>query len=253
VKNKFEATKGFNLVELLVVIAVIAILAALLFPAISAAKAKARRTVCYNNLRQINLGVRMYCDDWNDRSPATNDVWKSYKGFMKNYVGLDGASSSRDRLFACPADTFYYDRSATFRGYVQEGRYKQAAYDFSSYNFNGANLVTNYTNVVTGGLPLGIGGRKLSSIKAPVRTVLVAEAAAFFPYSWHQPKRPLPVGYEWPGFNDSRNMVSFVDGHVKYTKIYWNTNQFPENGGLTYTFSVFYDPPVGYEYQWSGD
>jgi prepilin-type N-terminal cleavage/methylation domain-containing protein len=53
---------GFTLIELLVVIAVTAILAALLFPTLRSAKAKARRTVCMNNLRQINLGLRMYSD-----------------------------------------------------------------------------------------------------------------------------------------------------------------------------------------------
>src|SRR6476469_4606072 len=102
-ERRLTMTRAFTLIELLVAIAVIAILAALLFPAISSAKAKARRTACMNNLRQINLGVRMYSDDSNDTSPATNDVWRSYKGFMKNYVGLNGPSSDRDKLFACPA------------------------------------------------------------------------------------------------------------------------------------------------------
>ena len=61
---------GFTLIELLLVIAVIAILAALLFPAISATKAKAQRTACLNNLKQINLGVRMYSDDSSDATPS---------------------------------------------------------------------------------------------------------------------------------------------------------------------------------------
>jgi prepilin-type N-terminal cleavage/methylation domain-containing protein len=60
---------GFTLVELLIVIAVIAILAALVLPALSSAKQSAKRTVCLNNLKQINLGLRMYADDSNDRSP----------------------------------------------------------------------------------------------------------------------------------------------------------------------------------------
>src|SRR5690349_1787453 len=61
---------AFTLVELLVVIAIIAILTALLFPALSAAKSKAQRTTCLNNLHQINLGIRMYADDASDATPS---------------------------------------------------------------------------------------------------------------------------------------------------------------------------------------
>ncbi len=110
-RHDIQLETGFTLVELLVVIAVIAILAALLLAAVGSAKDKARRITCTNNLRQINLGVRMYSDDSNDKAPKpalwTAHPYEAYKQLMKSYVGLSGASSVRDKLFACPADTFY--------------------------------------------------------------------------------------------------------------------------------------------------
>jgi len=69
-RKSSKVTQGFTLVELLVVIAVIAILAALLLPVLRGGRAKAQRVVCVNNLRQINLGVRMYSDDYHDGSPT---------------------------------------------------------------------------------------------------------------------------------------------------------------------------------------
>lgn len=57
---------AFTLIELLVVIAIIAILAALLLPALAAAKTKAQKTSCVNNLKQMQLCWNMYADDYRD-------------------------------------------------------------------------------------------------------------------------------------------------------------------------------------------
>jgi len=62
--------RAFTLIELLVVIAIIAILAALLLPALSAAKAKAKRMVCLNNLKQLATAWTMYNGDNNSRLPS---------------------------------------------------------------------------------------------------------------------------------------------------------------------------------------
>ena len=252
--------KGFTLMEMLVVIAIIAILASLLLAAVSGAKGNARRIVCTNNLRQINLGVRMYSDDSNDKAPKpanyTGHPYDDYKALMKSYVGLNGASSGRDRLFACLADTFYFDytlghfpRSTNLVGYVPESVCSRPDFDYSSYVFNAGNLMSN-TNHQLMGRP-GIAGLPLSSIKHPARTVLVAEVPAAIPFSWHQPKRPLYVistSY-CPNviFNNAKDMVSFVDSHVSYVKMYY------KGGFGPMAVSCNYDPPDEYDYQWSGN
>lgn len=66
---------GFTLVELLVVLAIVSMLAAMLLPALSAAKEKARSLFCLNNLKQIGVAMTLYSDDHEDfLVPAEYDV-----------------------------------------------------------------------------------------------------------------------------------------------------------------------------------
>src|SRR5271156_207608 len=63
------SSRGFTLIELLVVIAIIAILAAMLLPALAAAKRKAQRINCVNNLKEMGLAFRVWEGDNSDHYP----------------------------------------------------------------------------------------------------------------------------------------------------------------------------------------
>jgi len=62
--------RGFTLIELFVVIAIIAILAAILFPVFAQAREKARSAACLSNLKQVGMATRMYSQDYDEVLPA---------------------------------------------------------------------------------------------------------------------------------------------------------------------------------------
>lgn len=242
---------GFTLIELLVVMAIIAILSALLLPALSRARASAQRADCLSNMRQICLGIHVYAGDNKDTLPIapgvtfeqlnTNHFLIYYKRLVKNYLGLHGDSSSQDKIFACPADTFYYDFPNP--AYDAQSMHDQVNSDYSSYGFAGRGetnpVPPAFLNETSYG---GVGGMRLSSVRKPDKTILLLELSAGFPWSWHQPQ-PLPAGQF--GFCDAKNLVGFVDGHVSYLKMYYDPNRpIP---------TCNYEPPDGYDYTWHGD
>lgn len=109
----------FTLIELLIVVAIIAILASLLLPALRNARSAGRKISCVNNLKQCAIGMSMYSQDWNDFYPApyldagpdTDGVWLyndwqyAISGYL--YPGKDLRNARFMRpgtVFWCPSE-----------------------------------------------------------------------------------------------------------------------------------------------------
>jgi len=107
--SAFRFPTAFTMVELLTVIAIIAILAGLLLPALSGAKEKANRVACAANLHQIGLAIQAFAGDNDSHTPSVDENGgASPSGYTGGtaawYTALTNGYASSTKIFLCPND-----------------------------------------------------------------------------------------------------------------------------------------------------
>lgn len=229
--------KRFSLVELLVVIAVIAILSALLLPALKTARDKAGQIVCASNQRQLGNGFAMYLNDNDSWFPwiylptsnaGTNGTWdtsKNWKWSLWNpgyvsqcdYEIKAGAKIYRfASVFACPATSGQFHDYLAAGGTSDNILVNGGSYAYPSGPANAAR---------------GLGGRfywggsdlvRLTQIKSPLsETMNLSECARTKPYGAIGMDTNVLLSGNWlvfgaHGGNQLGTNLLFIDGHVTY-------------------------------------
>ena len=209
---------AFSLVELLVVVAILAILAALLLPALTRSKHSAQRVKCISNLHQLGVATHLYWEE-------NNNACFRYGGLSTNggqlyWFGWIGAGAEGERLFD--------PRSGALFPYLK-GRGVEIcpAFDYSMTAFKakavGATFGYGYNWYLSA--PRNLPPLRINQLSQPAMKALMADAAQV--NTWQAPASPdNPMLEEWYYIDTSTNqpnghfrhrnkaLTLFCDGHV---------------------------------------
>jgi len=208
---------GFTLIELLVVVGIIALLLAMLLPAMSRAREQAKVVQCASNLRQVANAFHMYLEDsrqtvfWRSADLGRDGMdWYVYGGQGTGNVYQGAQGNFFNQWIPRPLNKYVMRNLSTFRcpadyapaPWVPEG---VSHYEWvgNSYNFN-ANGDPQMNTPPDPNAPPGLAGKKLAQVRDSSRTILFFDAALIYRANWH-PR--------------SKGNLCMIDGHVVFDEL----------------------------------
>jgi len=203
------------LIELLVVVAIISVLAALLLPALAQARSRAKKIACLSNLKQIGASCLMYAQDYHDRFPSGyysypfGDLVPSDLGL---YRGLVYKNYTTDAVLGCPVGRMLtpYPGGWSAHGYRTRAEAIDAGWTFS-YHYLG-NWNAQHPDLGEGGV---YGFRSPTGLRSDPRWLLAGDLASVD----YLPQLNLPHlnHRNFKGTIDGSNWL-FVDAHAEWVE-----------------------------------